>query len=148
MRPVGQLRPEFVQFIPNSLDDGILYISRRYRTASHLCCCGCGLEVVTPLNPAKWYLSEHADGSVSLTPSVGNWSFPCKSHYIVAHSRVQWAGTMSPRQIAAVQARDRHSVDSLAAASRPGVKTFAETARAAWGQVLTAVKGWLSRLSA
>jgi hypothetical protein len=83
-----------------------IYISLRYSTASHLCCCGCGLEVVTPLNPAKWRLTERA-GAVSLVPSIGNWSFPCRSHYWITANRVRWAGAMSPEIIAAVKARDR-----------------------------------------
>ncbi|WP_189340201.1 DUF6527 family protein [Mesorhizobium sp. M4B.F.Ca.ET.049.02.1.2] len=85
---------------------GVIYISRRYSTASHLCCCGCGREVVTPLNPAKWRLVEK-DGKVSLIPSVGNWSFPCQSHYWISGNRVSWAPGMAPEVIAAVQARDR-----------------------------------------
>ena len=34
------LRPEFVEFIPEQLEDGVLYISQRYGTAMHRCCCG------------------------------------------------------------------------------------------------------------
>src|ERR1700730_13391675 len=68
MKRIDELQPEFVDFIPERLDRGVLYISRRYSTASHLCCCGCGLEVVTPLNPAKWHLSVDK-GTVSLNPS-------------------------------------------------------------------------------
>jgi hypothetical protein len=44
------LRPEFVEFIPEQLEDGVLYISHRYGTALHLCCCGCCSEVVKPTN--------------------------------------------------------------------------------------------------
>jgi hypothetical protein len=113
------LTPIFVEFIPEKLNSGLLYVSRRYRTSSHLCCCGCGLEVVTPLNPAKWKLSEHADGSVSLSPSVGNWSFPCKSHYWVSRNKIQWATRMSAAQIAAVQARDKFDANEFAKRSRP-----------------------------
>ncbi|WP_353963011.1 DUF6527 family protein [Streptomyces sp. NBC_00365] len=37
--------------------------------------CGCGRKVVTPLAPQEWKLT--LDGvSVSLHPSIGNWSFP------------------------------------------------------------------------
>ena len=117
MGRVARLRPQFVEFIPERLDEGVLYVSRRYSTASHLCCCGCGLEVVTPLKPAKWRLSERK-GAVSLTPSIGNWSFPCKSHYWIEGNRVRWAGAMSPREIAYVQARDRRDAELLA--PRPG----------------------------
>ncbi len=87
MTGASHLKPEFVEFILDRLEPGVLYISRRYATASHLCCCGCEREVVTPLNPAKWRITERA-AKVSLTPSIGNWSFPCRSHYwISANSR-------------------------------------------------------------
>jgi len=36
------LKPEFVEYIPNMLEIGVLYISIPYQTASHLCACGCG----------------------------------------------------------------------------------------------------------
>lgn len=106
MTRVSRLRPSFVDFIPDQLEPGMLYVSRRYATASHLCCCGCGLDVVTPLNPAKWRLTEQ-DGTVSLHPSVGNWSFPCKSHYYIEANGVKWAGAMSAAAIAKVKTRDR-----------------------------------------
>ncbi len=106
MSGTNLLTPSFVEFIPDELEEGFIYISPRYSTASHRCCCGCGREVVTPLNPAKWRLAE-TDGKVSLTPSVGNWSFPCQSHYWISGNRVTWAPGMAPEVIAAVQARDR-----------------------------------------
>lgn len=112
MTRIRQIRPEFVDFIPEKLALGVLYISRRYSTASHLCCCGCGLEVVTPLNLAKWRLTE-SNGTVSLNPSVGNWSFPCQSHYWISGNRVQWAAAMSAERIAAVKARDQRDVDAM-----------------------------------
>ena len=97
--------PEFVESAPRELQDGVIYISDRFRTALHKCCCGCGREVVTPLNPAGW--SYCRDGrSITLKPSIGNWSFPCKSHYLILRNEVVWAGTMSARQIARVKARD------------------------------------------
>jgi len=113
MTRVRNLRPQFVEFIPEKLEAGVLYISRRYSTATHLCCCGCGLEVVTPLNPAKWRLDERG-GTVSLKPSVGNWSFPCKSHYWIENNQVRWAGQMSKAAIAHVKERDRRDVEVLA----------------------------------
>lgn len=118
MTGATHLTPEFVEFIPDHLDEGVIYISRRYSTASHLCCCGCGREVVTPLNPAKWRIVEKA-GKVSLTPSVENWSFPCRSHYWICDNRVQWAPVMAPEVIAAVQARDRRDVANYIP-QRPG----------------------------
>lgn len=112
MKQIRQIEPEFVEFIPEKLLPGILYISKRYSTASHMCSCGCGLEVVTPLNPAKWQLIER-NGSVSLDPSIGNWSFPCRSHYWIVDNHVHWAAAISPARIAAVKERDRRDVASM-----------------------------------
>lgn len=93
-----RLSHRFVEFIPEQLESGVLYISQRYRTAVHKCCCGCGQEVVTPLTPTDWSL--RIDGSaVTLYPSIGNWSFPCRSHYWIRRNNVVWAGQMSQRQI-------------------------------------------------
>jgi hypothetical protein len=100
------LTPEFVNFIPDDLSDGVLYISEQYRTASHKCCCGCGEEVVTPLTPADWSLRKDED-SVSLHPSIGNWSFACRSHYWIRQNNVVWARDISLRQVERVRARDR-----------------------------------------
>ena len=66
----------------------------------HLCCCGCGRKIVTPLSPAAWKLIF--DGvSITLHPSVGNWNLPCKSHYSIDRNRVKWAGMWTPAQIEA-----------------------------------------------
>ena len=112
MSRVTHLQPEFVKFMPESFASGKIYVSRRYSTASHLCCCGCGLRGVTPFKPANWSLSE-SNGAVSLHPSIGNWSFPCKSHYWIEGNRVRWAGAMSPAAIAEVRARDRRDAERL-----------------------------------
>lgn len=97
---------QLVEFIPEQLDEGVLYISQRYGTAVHKCCCGCGEEVVTPLNPTDWSL--RIDGNaVSLHPSIGNWSYACRSHYFIRKSKVIWAGQMSERRIKRIRASDR-----------------------------------------
>ena len=94
----SKMVPQYVEFIPEVLSDGILYISRTYKTVVHKCCCGCGEEVVTPLMPTEWTLSTNSSG-VSLYPSIGNWSMPCRSHYWIRNSKVIWAGAMSRKQI-------------------------------------------------
>jgi len=108
------LRLAYVEYIPAKLEPGVLYISRKYRTASHLCCCGCGLKVVTPLNPAQWKLKDHGQ-TASLFPSIGNWSFPCKSHYWIDRSRIRWASEMSEKKIANVRRNDRLDVERQSA---------------------------------
>lgn len=100
------LSPEFVEYIPERLEKGVLYISQRYGTAAHKCCCGCGKEVITPLNPTDWSLRVD-DGVVTLHPSIGNWSFACRSHYWIRRSKVVWAGQMSPQEIERGRAIDR-----------------------------------------
>lgn len=133
------IRHEFVEFIPERLEAGVVYVSRRYRTASHLCCCGCGLEVVTPLNGAKWQTSERG-GKVWLSPSIGNWSFPCRSHYWIEGGRIRWDGRMSAQAIAAVRRRDRHDAERLAAATGPFVKLRKGVA-ALWARITLALRG-------
>lgn len=99
------MKVQFVESAPRPLNDGVLYISDRFHTALHKCCCGCGREVVTPLNPAGWSYRRDG-GTVTLKPSIGNWSFPCKSHYLIIRNEVVWARSMSVQQIAQVKAKD------------------------------------------
>lgn len=107
--------PQFVETSPDQLDDGVIYISQKYGTAMHKCCCGCGEEVVTPLTPADWRL--RVDGLyVTLTPSIGNWNFPCKSHYWIRRNRVDWAGAMTPEEVREVQEGDRITKEQYVAA--------------------------------
>ena len=94
-----------LESFPSPMQPGKFYFSERYRSAGHLCCCGCGLEVITPLNPAKWRLTEHGK-SFSLFPSIGNWSFPCRSHYVISNGRIRWAEGFSNARIRHVQKRD------------------------------------------
>jgi len=81
---------KFVEFIPEEIEEGTLYISIQYCTAVHKCVCGCGNEVVTPLSPTDWELTF--DGkTVSLSPSIGNWNFECKSHYFITKNKIRVA---------------------------------------------------------
>ncbi len=99
---------EFVEFIPDDLKERTLYISCTYTTAVHKCCCGCGREVVTPLSPTGWKLIF--DGkTVSLYPSIGNWSMPCQSHYFITNNRVVWAPRWTKQQIARGRAQEAKS---------------------------------------
>ena len=106
------MRHEFVDHIPEQLECGVLYIAIEHDTAVHSCACGCGMEVVTPLSPAQWSLTY--DGrSISLSPSIGNWGFPCGSHYWVRKGRIEWAAPYSEKKIEAVKARDRADLADL-----------------------------------
>ena len=93
------VRHEFVEFIPTMLEQGVIYVSVPYATVVHLCCCGCGEEVVTPLTPTDWTLVFDGD-AISLEPSIGNWVLPCRSHYWVIRNRILWAKAWTDAQIA------------------------------------------------
>src|SRR4051812_35421322 len=71
----------------------------------HLCACGCGQQVVLELSPMHYTLTYAGDG-ITLDPSVGNWSFPCRSHYLLRDSRVVWAAQWSDARVAAARARE------------------------------------------
>lgn len=101
-----KIRHEFVEFIPKELEEGALYVSIPYATAVHTCFCGCGTKVVTPISPVGWHLTFDGE-TVSLSPSVGNWSFACRSHYFIRKDAVVWAGDMSEDEIAWGRMRDK-----------------------------------------
>jgi hypothetical protein len=83
------ITPQYVDTIPDfgTMEQDVLYISLQHKTALHLCLCGCGQETVTPLNETHgWLLINNADNKISLTPSIGNYQFECKSHYIITNN--------------------------------------------------------------
>jgi len=72
---------------------------------AHKCCCGCGNEVITPLSPTGWKLVFDGQ-SISLVPSIGNWSFACQSHYFIRENKVIWAARWSKEEIDAGREHD------------------------------------------
>ena len=70
----------------NEMEYGKIYISEKYNTSTHRCLCGCGEKTVLPLNHDGsnfgWDLIKKND-IISFTPSIGNFNFPCMSHYII-----------------------------------------------------------------
>lgn len=99
------LVPKFVEFMPEQLDQGVLYVSMEHATVIHRCCCGCKNEVVTPLSPTDWQLTFDGN-SISLYPSIGNWGFECKSHYWIKHNAVHWSGRWTSKEIEVGRAAD------------------------------------------
>ena len=100
--------PQFAESIPETLDHGVLYVSMALASAIHLCACGCGQEVITPLSPTDWKLCFDGE-NVTLDPSIGNWGFPCRSHYWIRGGKVRWSGSWSAEEIADGRAHDRES---------------------------------------
>jgi len=95
---VNRLALQRVTYLPKELAPGILYVSEEYSVAGHLCACGCGNKVITPLGPAEWSFTEK-EGQPFLWPSIGNWQLPCRSHYIISAGQIKWAAQWSDAQI-------------------------------------------------
>lgn len=92
------LENRFVEFIPENLQDGVLYISLEYNAVLHNCVCGCGNKVSTPLSPNGWKLIYNGE-SVSLYPSIGNWNYQCRSHYWISDGKIEWARSWDDKEV-------------------------------------------------
>lgn len=88
-----------VHYMPKELRPGILYVSKEFDIAIHLCACGCGSKVKTPLGSTEWSVKKTKTGP-TLRPSVGNWQQPCQSHYWITGGKVEWAEEWTPEEIA------------------------------------------------
>ena len=94
-----KIRLQRVHYMPKDLSPGVLYVSEEFGAAAHLCACGCGAKVRTPLGLTEWSLEE-TDGKPTLRPSVGNWQQACQSHYLITGGEVVWAERWTAEQIA------------------------------------------------
>ena len=128
MNRLNSIEHQFVEFIPSELEEGIIYVSIAYTTAVHKCCCGCGNKVVTPITPTDWKLIF--DGkTISLTPSIGNWSFSCRSHYWVKRNKIQWAEDWSDEQVDAGRKREEATTQRYYDAVHPPTVEMPATKR-------------------
>ena len=123
---------EQVEFMPPTLRPGVLYVSYKYKTAAHLCACGCGRKVRTQLGQRGigWQIKRTAAGP-TLWPSIGNWQKDCRSHYYIRDGRVIWSGDWTEEQVEAgrreeMRLRDQH---------------FSRSRRSLWRRLLS----WLFR---
>lgn len=145
MTKVALIRPEYVDRIPTKMQDGVLYISKKYSTAAHNCCCGCGVKIVTPLKAGRWSLETNGS-KVSIRPSIGNWSSACQSHYWITNNQIQWAWQYTEAEIAANRIRDKHTLERVRARSAESTpakeadmlfRIFQPVAR-----IIQTIKGW------
>lgn len=93
MRPLQftRLVTREVEMIEDELENGVIYVSRKFGLAIHLCCCGCGGKTVTPFEGIDpWSLTDGPNG-VTLRPSIGNQHWPCGSHYWITDGEVTQA---------------------------------------------------------
>jgi hypothetical protein len=96
---------EFCDSFPATMHTGVLYVSLLFASASHLCCCGCGFQIVTPLRPNRWHMTFDGE-TVSLAPSIGNAGLPCRSHYWIKRNRVIWHYPLTAFEIERGRSRD------------------------------------------
>jgi hypothetical protein len=108
---VDSIEYEFVELMPKSLSEGVLYVSTTYATAVHLCCCGCGSRVVTPLSPAQWSVTFDGE-SISLSPSVGSHDLECASHYWIRKGKIRWSRRWSADEVAKGRATDQRDLSN------------------------------------
>jgi Family of unknown function (DUF6527) len=100
------LEHRFIKQLPDQLEEGVLYISMEYATSAHLCCCGCGEEVVTPFTPTDWKMIFDGE-TITLSPSIGNWNFACRSHYFIDRGRIIEATSWTNEQVETNRRRDK-----------------------------------------
>lgn len=137
------LEHRFVESFPEVLEAGVLYVSFEYGSVAHSCCCGCGEEVVTPLTPTDWNITYDGE-TVTLHPSVGSWTLPCRSHYVIRRNRVIEAPPWSDAEVAAERRRDRRAKAAHFGLEVPeGIEAAPTTKNP---KVLPAVSGWTERL--
>lgn len=89
-----------VHYMPKELESGILYVSDEFGVAGHMCPCGCGNKIITPLGPTDWSLTV-TKNKPTLYPSIGNWQIPCRSHYWIKNGLVKWSYPWTEKEILA-----------------------------------------------
>jgi hypothetical protein len=117
------MKHKFVDKIPQSLENEVLYVSIEFGTAVHKCCCGCGNEVVTPLSPTDWKVIYDGE-TVSLYPSIGNWSLACRSHYWIDGGKVVWAEQWTDDEVELNRHSDRSAKREFYNSKKTGSDRF------------------------
>lgn len=139
------LQHVFVGSFPSRLEPGKLYVSVEYGSVAHSCCCGCGEEIVTPLTPTDWHIVYDGE-TITLHPSVGNWTLACRSHYVIRKGEILEAPAWSDRQVAAERRRDGQAKAAyFGTASSSVLGTAATSERDAPQNLLRGDIGWKAR---
>ena len=141
MPKIERLRLERVHYMPKVLEPGVLYVSEDFGAAAHLCACGCGEKIRTPLAPTEWTFKDTIDGP-SLSPSVGNWQKACRSHYWIWRGKVEWYGAWTESQVQAGRRREEQRRKAYFAAREKERTTEAPTLGRL---ILKRIKALLSR---
>ena len=95
---IYRMLPEFVEEIPEKVDDGYLYLCLQYNAVIHKCACGCGEIISTPLDRNSGWIMQYDGEAVTLSPSIGNGSYACRSHYFIRGNSMVWLGKIGEIQ--------------------------------------------------
>lgn len=90
-----------VEELPERVRAGVVYIvgeGAHAWVAAMVCPCGCNdiiqMNLLREARP-RWTFEEHADGTVSLHPSVWRQK-GCRSHFFVRAGAIVWCMTTTP----------------------------------------------------
>lgn len=137
MKSLMSIKVRYVHYMPKELESGVLYVSKEFSTAAHLCPCGCETKVRTPLGENDWKFEENTEGP-SLYPSIGNWQQPCQSHYWIEGGAILWAESWTHDEVSIL--RERQSPSAVGKTSP--VKSAGWSLR----KVLDKFRRWLNRI--
>lgn len=138
-----RLAHRLVEHIPERLEVGILYVSMEYATSAHSCCCGCGEEVVAPFTPTDWRMTFDGE-TISLRPSIGNWTLKCRSHYVIDRGTVIEVGSWSDEDVEAERQRDRAAKARHYGTSSTADRANRSTAAGNGLASLRRIRAWIS----
>ncbi len=97
-----------LETFPEILENGNFYYSKRFSLGKHLCACGCGSVINTPVTPLDWKLKYSVAG-ISLYPSIHNRNLPCNSHYFIRGGKTLWSYFVSDEDNAESIRRERRA---------------------------------------
>jgi len=89
---------KFVNKVPKDLLERVLYICLEHGIIVHKCACGCGEKTVTPLDKEHGWIMKYDGQTITLRPSIGNFSIPCKSHYYITENKIEWLESSDGRR--------------------------------------------------
>jgi hypothetical protein len=82
---------------PTPLDHNVVYVNEEFELATLLCPCGCGHKI-TLLCP-DGHTVKNDDGFATVSPSIGVWDRPCRSHFCLTRGRIAWCRSWSDHEI-------------------------------------------------
>ena len=81
----------FVEYLPEKekVEPGIFYYAKEFDVSAHLCPCGCGgvVNLFYHRLDNGWGIDLQ---TLTITPSIYSYQWPCKSHYFITNGEVKW----------------------------------------------------------